>query len=463
MVKMSAFIDSHCHFLGMGYSSTLIPLQDVKSMKELLDQLKKQPNQSIIIARGWNQENLLEKRVPELSDLDQVSKEVPMVLIRTCGHVVVVNSKMLSIMNLNGKSLDSSSIPSKGYFVEEDIHFVYDHIPKPTKEDLIHYLTIADEICLRNGITKVASDDFCIFDIPYEDVIEAILESQQSGKVHVSITEQVNLPSIDTLKDFIKKGYPNKRYPKFKMGPLKLLADGSLGGRTAALHHPYSDDLTNRGILNFSDEELINLIRTADNAGMDSAIHAIGDRAVDQVLSAFIEVISTSKRVAHNHAIIHAQIVDFRQISVMKEHHIGAIVQPIFLNSDLSMIQNRLGNRIFETYLFHSMKIMGIEVGFSTDSPVENINPFENLFVSMTRTSLIHPNLDPHLVNESFSIDEALYCYRTGNLRYIYETEMNDFIIVDKHPNSVEVRQIPFIKVLQTIIDGQVVYNQLDQ
>lgn len=306
------------------------------------------------------------------------------------------------------------------------------------------------------------SDDFCIFDIPYETVIEAILEAQDSGQIHTSITEQVNLPSKELLEDFIKKGYPNKRYSKFKIGPLKLLADGSLGGRTAALHKPYSDDLNNLGVLNFNDEELVELIQMADDAGMDSAIHVIGDKATDQVLKALKAVISSSKRETHRHSLIHAQMVNMNQIETMKKYHIGAIVQPIFLNSDLSMIKDRLQDRIQETYLFHSMYQSGITVGFSTDCPVENLNPFENLFVSMSRTSLKTPKLKPHLLNESFRLEEALSCYISSNLEYIYEQEQIDYIMVDSLPNELEIAKIPSIQVLQTVIDGKVVYQKLN-
>lgn len=462
MNKMPAFIDSHCHFLGMGYSSTLIQLQEVSSIPQLLDLLRLHSDQSMIIGRGWNQENLIEKRIPTLSELDKVSLDVPILLIRTCGHVVIVNSKMLSKIQLEGKRLDPSSVPEEGLFVEDDIHLVYNCIPKPTKSDLLRYLKIADQICLENGVTKVASDDFCIFDVPYESVIEAILEAQESGQIHTSITEQVNLPSKELLEDFIKKGYPNKRYSKFKIGPLKLLADGSLGGRTAALHQPYSDDLNNLGVLNFNDEELFELIQMADDADMDSAIHVIGDKATDQVLKALKAVISSSKRKTHRHSLIHAQMVNMNQIETMKKYHIGAIVQPIFLNSDLSMIKDRLQDRIQETYLFHSMYQSGITVGFSTDCPVENLNPFENLFVSMSRTSLKTPKLKPHLLYESFRLEEALSCYISSNLDYIYEQEQKDYIMVDSLPNELEIAKIPSIQVLQTVIDGKVVYQKLN-
>lgn len=460
MYKMPAFIDSHCHFLGMGYSHTLVQLQDVSSIQELQKKMRHSTQKKILIGRGWNQENFIDKRMPSIKDLDAISKEVPIVITRACGHVVVINSKMLSILSLNGKKLDSLSKTDQGLFVEQDIHLVYEKIPKPTKADLKHYLKIANRICLSNGVTKVASDDFCVFDIPYEEVMTAIHESIEEGLIQVSITEQVHLPSKELLLDFIQKGYPNKSYPKFKMGPLKLLADGSLGGRTAALNHAYSDEPANQGILNFSDSELTYLIRLADEAGMDSAIHVIGDRATDQVLSSLKKVISSSKRKVHNHALIHAQMVNFNQIEIMKDYHIGAIIQPIFLNSDLSMIKDRLGNRIKETYLFHSMKLEGIEIGFSTDCPVENLNPFENIFVSMKRTSLSFPKLPAHLTSESFSLDEALSCYTLGNLRYIYELNCLDYIFVDKHPNSVNVEMIPSIKVMKTVIEGVVVYNR---
>jgi hypothetical protein len=330
MIKFPSFIDSHCHFLGCGYAKTLLKLDDVHSILDLQSLLKQHLDEPFILGRGWNQESLTEKRFITKQDLDEVSTTIPIVLIRTCGHVISVNSAMIHRMELKNTNLDETSSLENGIFVEDDIHLVYDLLPKPDINQLKKYLLIANDLYLSNGITSVASDDFCIFDIPYENVIKAILESYEENLIQVQITEQVNLPNIEVFKDFIAKGYVNKNYGSFKMGPLKLLSDGSLGGRTAALRLPYNDDTNNSGIKMFTDEKLFELIHMADKEGMDVAIHAIGDAAMDQVINAIIKSLNITHRINHHHAIIHAQLANLDHIKVMKEFHIGAIVQPVF-------------------------------------------------------------------------------------------------------------------------------------
>jgi len=364
-------------------------------------------------------------------------------------------------MNIDQNHLKPEHM-NDGVFCEDDIHLVYNSLPKPDKKMLKDYLKLANDLFLSQGVTSVASDDFSIFDIPYPLVIEAILECYQENLIQVKITEQVNLPNRNDFLDFIEQGYVHKKMGSFKMGPLKLLADGSLGGRTAALKAPYSDGLSLKGTLNFTNEELFDLIHLADQNDMDVAIHAIGDLAMDQVLSTIIKSLELTNRKHHHHAIIHAQLATPSHIRLMKKYQIGAIVQPVFINSDIEMIHSRLGARTKQTYLFHRMVKAGLCVGFSTDAPVEKINPFENLYVALTRKSMTYPKHLPHLPKEAFTLEEALECYGKNNLIYTYETIQSsaDYIILDRDPFILKPDELKNVQVLETWIQGKQVYQK---
>jgi predicted amidohydrolase YtcJ len=247
------------------------------------------------------------------------------------------------------------------------------------------------------------------------------------------------------------------------MGPLKLLADGSLGGRTAYLNEDYTDDPGNRGIRVFNKETLFQLVHLADSNGMDVAIHGIGDGIIDDILYSIEKSLSITKRVNHRHSIIHAQLATHSQINRMKELGVSAIVQPIFLNSDIPIIEERLGSsRSKESYLFKSMYDSGINVGFSTDAPVEPVNPFYNIYTAMTRKSIKYPHLDAFLEEEAFSLEKALKCYRESNYWLSYEEgkNYNDYIVVDKDPTTCTVEELKDIQVLETYIDGKLVYKK---
>ena len=195
---------------------------------------------------------------------------------------------------------------------------------------------------------------------------------------------------------------------------------------------------------------------------MDVVIHAIGDGAIDQAINAIIESKRLTERVHHKHAIIHAQLATTRQIDLMCEHQIGAIVQPIFLNSDMPIIASRIGTRAKESYLFKSMYDKGIEVGFSTDSPIEPVNPFLNIYTAITRKSLKFPELEPFLPKEGFDIESALNCYIYHNYNFLYDNYDldNDYIVIDQDIYSMKTEDLPNIQVLETYINNKLVYKK---
>ena len=463
-MKIPGFIDSHLHVLGLGYVAYNIDLTETESINDLIEKLSEHVDQKIILGRGWNQELFTERRMPTKSDLNQVSRDVPIVAVRACGHVLVVNDKMLELAGITEKTAQVSGGKfsyETGLFTENALGLVYDKMPLPGKQELRKYFITANEILIRNGITSVASDDFCIFPIDYELVIETLVELYQENLVQVKITEQVNLP-IEKFRDFIEKGYVNKTMGSLRMGPLKILADGSLGGKTASLKEAYENDSENFGVFTYTDQELFELVHLADKNNMDVVIHAIGDAASEQAVNALAKSLDITKRTDHAHAIIHAQLTNRDQIKIMKKYSIGAIVQPIFLNSDIPIISERIGDRDKESYLFKTKYEEGLNVGFRTDTPIEPVNPFMNIYVAMSRKSIKMPQLSPFNLDESFTLEESLKSYRDNNLRYVYYDDLpkNDFIVIDKDLKSIQVEDLLDIQVLETYIDNKLVYSK---
>ena len=462
-MRLPGFIDSHLHVLGIGYYQSILDLSSAKSVRDVIDILNNHKNQSMIIGRGWNQDQFKEERMLHKDDLNEVSSEIPIILTRVCGHVLVVNDKMLEIANIHqdtpqvfGGSFDYQT----GVFSENALSLIHKNMPKLDRDTLRNYFLKANESLLQNGITSVASDDFCVFENDYEEIIDVLKELYDEGLMKVKITEQVNLP-MHKLKDFLSKGYANKSiHPSFKMGPLKILADGSLGGRTAAMLEPYNDDPNQTGILSFTDEELFDLIHLADQHKMDSVIHAIGDKTSLQAINAIEKSISITKRYQHAHAIIHAQLTPRDQVERMKKFNIGAIVQPIFINTDILIVEKRIGQRKDNVYLFHTM-YKNIPFGFSTDAPIEPINPFYNIFSAMTYKSMKYPLLPSFNKNECFTLEEAMKSYTINNLPFIYEKTLNeaDYIIVDKDIYTLESEEIKDVKVLKTFVNGEEVFS----
>jgi predicted amidohydrolase YtcJ len=465
MYRLPGFHDSHLHLIGIGYVASMIDLSTYDSIEALRTIRSDKP---LIRGRGWHQNQFVEQRFPNKDDLNAISTEVPVVFIRVCGHVLVCNDKAMELAGV-----DASTPPveggtfsfATGVFTENALGMIYDVLPKPTKEDIREYLITGNDHLLSLGITSVASDDFSILPVPYELVLKTIIELYEEGRMQIRLYEQVNLPKMEWLQDFLDKGYHHMKSGKLRMGPLKLLADGSLGGRTAYMRDDYADEPGNRGVRNFDQDTLDALVHLADSHGMDVAIHAIGDGIVDAILDSIERSMASTGRTDHRHALIHAQLTNREQIERMKQLGVGAIVQPIFLNSDIPIIRERLGDaRAEESYLFYSMHRAGLPVGLSTDAPVEGANPFYNLYVATTRRSIRYPNLDAFLPDEAFPLEEALRCYTEVNDWFSYEEDAikNDWIIVDRDIRTTPVEEWKDTRVLATHIDGELVYQLND-
>ncbi len=443
---LPGFFDSHLHLVGLGYNKNLSNLVN-KDVSEIVSTLMKN-NSKWVIGRGWHQNNFSSSFTK--ADLDKVSLDRPVIAIRVCGHVLIANTKAIELTGITDNQYKGGTINFEtGEFTEDALDVIYSLIPENNKDSIKEMILSAQSDLLAQGITSVGSDDFSMQKVNYKDVIDAYYELVDESKLKIRVVQQVNLPNKEDFLDFIDCEYPNKEFGNIKMGPMKLLLDGSLGGKTAYMNEPY-EGTHNRGINTFTQSELNEMISLCESADMDFAIHAIGDAAVDMILSA--------PKVKRNHGIIHAQFLNKRQILECVKQNIVIYAQPIFLNSDIPIIEELVGKRYAESYLFKSMVNRGLSVSFSTDAPVEDINPFENIEVSMTRQMLSGGK--PFLINEAFTFNEAINAYteeshkqvnveNNGKLESGYKA---DFIVVDLS------NYLPNSKVLETYIDGIKVY-----
>lgn len=443
---LPGFFDSHLHLVGLGYNKSVTSLVG-KDVEEIVSSMKDNANEWII-GRGWHQNSFTSELTK--ADLDKVSTDKPVIAIRVCGHVLIANSKAIELTGLKTESYKGGTISfATGEFTEDALEAIYSLIPENNKESIKKMILLAQTDLLAQGITSVGTDDFSMLKVAYQDVIDAYYELVDEGLLKLNTIQQVNIPKKDKFFEFIQKGYPNKKYGNVTMGPMKLLLDGSLGGQTAYMNEPYENS-TNVGVNTFSQTELNDMISICEKADMDFAIHAIGDGAVDLILNA--------PKQNRKHGIIHAQFLNKRQIEECVKQDIVIYAQPIFLNSDIPIIDKLVGKRSKESYLFKSMQNAGLSVSFSTDAPVESINPFENIEVAMTREML--SGSKAFLPAESFSFNEAITCYTeesykqvniedNGKLKTGYKA---DFIVCEL------AKRVSKSKVISTYISGERVY-----
>ncbi|WP_313233701.1 amidohydrolase [Tissierella praeacuta] len=483
-VVLPGFNDSHMHLLSYGYSLNRIDLGGAKSIEEInciiknIIEEKDMEKGEWVNGRGWNQDYFIgEKRFPTRHDLDKISLEHPILIGRACGHIVVVNSKALELLNITKDTpqvdgghfdLDENGEPL-GIFRENALGLVYSKLPNPTVDDIKHMMVRAIEDLNKNGVTSVGTDDFDAFpDVDYEKIILAYQELKEENKLKVRVYEQFLIQDKDRLQGFIDKGYGSSWGDKFfKLGSLKLLVDGSLGARTAALTEDYSDDYNNKGITKLLQDELDIIVDLANQYNIQVAIHGIGDRAMYMALESIEKVLDKNPRDNHRHGIVHCQITDEELLNKFAELKIIAYIQPIFLDYDWKIVRSRVGeNRERTSYNWKTMLDKNITIACGSDSPVETFNVMKGIYEAVTRKDLDGNPQGGWLPEQRLTVDEAVYGYTMGGAYASFEENIKgsleegklaDMVVLSKDIFNIEEDSIKDVEVVATIFGGELV------
>ncbi|WP_304206024.1 amidohydrolase [Fusobacterium perfoetens] len=469
-----AFNDSHVHFVNYGYNKKKIPLYSCRSVEDVVKIGKEKFTVygGWVLGRGWNQDLFIgEKRMPTREDLDKISTEYPICFTRTCGHVAVVNTKALEVCGITKDTKCSGGDVDyeKGTFSENGLYLVYSHIPSPSLEELKTMLVETQEEFFSMGITSVQTDDFETFpDKDFAKIIKAYTELEKEGKLKIKVTEQCLFPEIEKIKRFNELGYTFGYGSKnFRIGPIKLLLDGSLGGKTAFLQKPYIDNDKNYGIATYTIEEFEKVVTLADSLGYQVAVHAIGDGAIKMCVDAFEKLPNLNNK---RHGIVHCQITTNELMERMKKLNILAYIQPIFLDYDLHIVEDRVGyERSLETYAWNTMRKLNIPMAFGSDSPVDTADVIKALHCAVNRQDISFRPAEKWLPNEALPIVDAIKYYTVGgafasfeeNLKGTIEVgKLADFVVLSENIIEIHSEDILKIKIDTTVVEGNIVYNR---
>lgn len=451
--------DSHLHFLHEAMRGLHVNLRGAASIAEmqtrLRDGLAARPGEWLV-GEGWNQEQFAERRLPTREDLDAVSRDVPIYTSRACGHIGTMNSRALEIAGL--------STDGDGILREDELDLVARHIPEHGADTLLAALLGAQDGLYAKGITSIQTDD--LGSVPFAQwgkYLRGVRDAGDAGALHVRYALQALTGDLAGMRAFFGEGLHQLSGSRFRVACMKLIGDGSLGARTAWLRTPYEDAPGTCGIGIYSDAEMRQLVREAAAHGMPVAIHAIGDAAMEQALSAIAQEGKSLR-----HAIVHAQIASAEQTMRCGAMGLVIMAQPIFLEADIPVIESRVGaERAHTSYRWRAMQGAGAHVAFGTDCPVEPYDPMPNLYCAITRHGLTHHT--PYLPAEAFTLDDALYAYTAAGAYASAEEhekgkiapgQWADYVIFDRRLNEKEPASLLETGVLATVIGGETVYSK---
>jgi len=455
------FIDSHMHLDGLGMSLMTLDLRGAKSIEEVKRRLRQFRDEGrgekVIIGRGWDQELFEEKRWPSASDIDEAAGGIPTVLVRVCGHAAVLSSSALEMLLREGVDplllqRDEAGKPT-GVVFEEAVGKALSLLSgELNRRDLLKRASLE---AARHGVTAVGFMSAKLSDLKilgelreYEELKTRVFAYLEHGE----------------LKSFDDSG--SRRFGEMvAVKGIKLFADGSFGARTALLSEPYADAPETRGVSVMSAEELSHWMRAAAERNLQVAVHAIGDAALDAVLEAF----SFSGVRGIMGRVEHASLARPDQIERMASLGVGAAVQPHFIVSDWWLVR-RLGmERARYAYPFKSMLRAGIRLGFSTDSPVEPIDPWLTVEAAVRRGEREGVELHEITKHEKLSIEEALHCYTKGSAAIMGERSLGsleegseaDFLVLSRDPLAEE--DLSSVEVLETYVGGRRVFSKIGE
>lgn len=464
------FNDSHMHLLGYGASLSQVDLQGAQSINDIIqitkDYIKEHQVEAgkWIIGRGWNQDHFPQAVMPSRHDLDKISHEHFIFLSRACGHVATVNTKVLSALNLSDeKTQVEGGEYENGIFKENAIDLISNNIPDPSIEDMKNYILEGARALHKMGITSVQSDDLCVYpENLTEDIFTAFKEL--GDDLPLKVYEQSLFRNIENFKKYLSKGYKqNDNFGNFRLGPLKILGDGSLGGRTAWIKDGYHDAET-EGIHMYSQTQLDELVLTAQKHDIAVAIHCIGDAMLDSALQS-IEKANQKYPKKLRHGIVHCQITRPDQLQKMRALDILAYVQPIFLDYDIHIVYDRVGKKADTSYAWQTMKTLGIPTPFGSDAPVETPDPIKGIHCAVYRQDLKSKPEGAYLKDQALTLEDGLNNYTLAGAYASYEEEIKGKVLEGYIADLVVLNKVFDHNILEnsvdiTIVDGKIVYKK---
>lgn len=476
----AGFIDSHMHLVSygnvMGCCNLMEHTTSVADIQQALREFiaaENIPAGAWVRGRGWNQDYFVDNHdLPTRAQLDEVSAEHPICITRCCGHSLVVNSKALEVLGIDSvEKIDGGAYDvDSGAFFDSAMSLVYTRLPQPNREEIKRMILRACKGLNALGVTGSHSDDLCVFEnTPWQEVIAAYQELEAENKLTVRVYEQSQLPTVDSLKEFLAAGYKTGVGSEmFKIGPLKLLGDGSLGARTAYMSKEYADMPGEKGLAIFTQEQFDALISLAHENGMQIAIHAIGDGILDRILLSYEKAFAACPRDDHRSGIVHVQLTRPDQLKKMQKLNLHAYIQSIFLDYDINIVQARAGKELASTsYAFHTLKKLGLHASNGTDCPVEMPRALHGMQCAVTRCTL--SGKGPYRPEEAMSVEEALLSYTAESAHAAFEENIKgkvqpgmlaDFVILSDSPFDVPANEISAIKVEKTFLGGACVYER---
>ena len=484
---LPGFIDSHMHLIeGAGFFNAL-SLDTYGTIEDWLtaidDYSRANPDLPIIFGYGFLA-TTFGPDGPHKALLDKIDSERPVLIIDEGFHGAWANSKSLELMNVTRDTVDpdpgfsyykrDASGEATGYLLEGTSYLAMDTLGAVSEDVVIK--GAGDILAAMNAYGVTSAFDAGVLE-EYIDPVTVLSELDQQGRLTVRMVGSLMMripDDVDTAVMRVQEIGRRTGQDKYDYRVLKVLYDGTVEGRTAAMFEDYQGEPGNSGATAFSEAQMALMVTQAAAAGMDVHIHALGERAVHEALNAVAAARAANSGSPSRYTLCHIQVITDQDLPRFAE--LGVIGQstPLWASYDTEGRQFVSEDQFNRFWRYRSLAASGAKLTFGSDFPASGagtlgMSPLYNIEVGHTRQWVGEPDapvqpreserLDIASLLKGYTLDGAYQLHREGELGSIEVGKKADFAVLEKNPFDANPYEIADIRVLRTILGGETVYS----
>ena len=464
-------IDTHVHFATGGAGLASVQLRDADTPEEFTRRIAEfaagvEPGEWILNGT-WDHENW-GGELPTREWIDAVTPDNPVWVNRLDGHMGLANTRALELAGVDadtpdiegGEILRDETGKPTGILKDNAMALVDGAVPAPGDAQLDRQIAAAMQYAAANGVTTV-------HDMAGWDSLAAYRRAHDAGSLITRIYSVVPLSDWRRLAAEVQATGRGDDW--LRIGGLKGFMDGSLGSHTAAFFDPFTDAPDDRGMLVNSLDDMRQWIAGADAAGLHVVVHAIGDRAIRDLLDIYLETAEDNGVRDRRFRIEHAQHIHPDDIDRFAAQGVIASMQPYHAIDDGRWADKVIGSeRAKTTYAFRSLIESGAHVAFGSDWFVAPADPLAGIYAAVTRRTLDGAHPDGWVPGQKIDVEHALRAYTVEGAYASFEEDrkgrlkpgmLADFVLLDRDITAIPPESIRDTRVLKTVVGGEVVYS----
>jgi predicted amidohydrolase YtcJ len=466
------FMDGHLHFLDGGFQLASVDLRPANAKTEFIERVaafaaERKPGEWIV-GGDWDHERWPGTPLPHRSWIDSVTPNNPVLLYRLDSHMALANTAALRLAKMGRTTRD---IP--GGVIVRDPSGELTGVLKDEAMNPVEALIVRSEsqrdAALKRALEHAAARGVTAFasvSVPLGE-LGAYLRAKNAGTLTARAALYFSIEHWREVADTV--GKIGRGDDWVRIAGVKGYMDGSLGSTTALFYEPYHDDPSTSGVLRTPEDSMRAWIGGADSAGLQVAVHTIGERANGLLLSIYDSVARAHGAKDRRFRIEHAQ--HLRREDIPRFFHLGVIasLQPYHVIDDGRWAEKRIGpERIKTTHAYRSLLDRGAVLAFGSDWTVAPIEPLLGIYAAVTRRTLDGKNPDGWVPQEKISVEEALRAYTAGNAYGVFAEDrrgklapgyLADLVLIDRDLTRIPPEEIEQAAVRATVVGGRVVYE----